>query len=836
MRSRMRTTWLTAIVTAAVLGGCSDSDPTPSDAAPDTVGPDTVGPGGETRVRLRPLGDRDTFFTELRGALVAQRGTQEIDYSATDGLAPSGEPVTDTAEGGADGTTDGMTDGTTDGMTDGAVGGSGDLDGGATAGDSAEPSGGESEAGDGGRLEVTETNVQEQGVDEQDRVKVSGDGTRLYVLQSGYGDVYPLDPAIVDDLALGESGDLAIDPLPGGPVPEPRTTLRILGLDAAATEATALRDVELDLGGRSAQGMYLHESEAGSRVVLASSGGGFWGVWDDPEAFGGRDSVFTRIDVDDPAGAAISGSFRIDGQIVSSRRIGRHLFFASRYYPVLPGPQPYDLSPERWRAAVEAADDETLLPGYTDESSGTRVPLIDPEGCFVAPRPASDWYSPDIVTLAVIDLDTMELADSECYLGASETLYASPDAVYLATTRWDYGDDGVIIVEQDGGDAGTATGSDTIDENEPVEPVDASETSIAPYDPRIETDIHQFDIDGGTLAYRGSGTVRGHLGFSDLRRPFRMSSRDGYLRVATVNETFDIGIADGRVDGFAGGGTAASGQGNGQSVSPINLTVLRPDGNGDLRRVSELPNAERPNPIGKPGESLYASRFIGDRAYLVTFRQTDPLYVVDLSDPADPAVLGELEIEGFSDYLLPIDEEHLLGIGRDAVAPPGGEGDERGGLVQGIKLSLFDVGDPSAPREVESLVVGQRGTEANALYDHRGITVQRATDEHPTRVSFGIDVAGETFPERRPRPVEAFDFYGWRYTGLHGFDVTGGDGADIEYRGAMVVERLGDDGRRYGPSAYEDRAVMVNDTTYYVHGAEVWIAPWDDLGNPAGPR
>ena len=751
-----------------LLAACGDG-PTP----PGGAGPGGGVDGTATRSALRTLGDAETFFAELRGALIAQRGDDEGYGGDTGG--------SDDADGGADGaTTGGEAAPTGDAPTsgnDGAAGGEGGGNG----------------------PDVTQTNVQERGVDEQDRVKVSADGSRLYVLHESHDEAVgpPPEPIIVE----GEAGHH------GGSA---RTTLRILGLDAQAVDATPLRDVVIDLGGRGAQGMYLHASEAGERVLLVSTGSGYWERWEDSAAFGG-DSVVTRIDVGDPANAAISGSFRLDGQIVSSRRIGRHLFLASRFYPEIPGPGPYELSPEEWRERVAAADSQSLLPRYSsgeDGEDGETRALVDPASCFVAPRPqGQSWYSPDIVTLAVVDLETMALIDSECYLGASETLYASPNAVYLATTRWEHGHGGAA----DGGEVATA-GDDEL----PSAP-DGTDEPVggAPYDPRIETDIHQFDIDGGALAYRGSGNVRGHLGWEELRKPFRMSERDGFLRVATVNETF------GRED-----------------LSPINVTVLEPDGQGALKRVAELPNAEHPRFIGKPGEQLYASRFVGERAYLVTFLQTDPLYVVDLADPRSPRVIGELEIEGYSDYLLPIDETHLLGIGRDAISVDDAFGDgERGGFVQGIKLSLFDVSDPAAPNEIESLLVGERGTRSNALYDHRGITVQRATEEHPTRVSFGIDIAGTEFPAERPTPAEALNEYSWTQTGLYGFDVHGGDGADIESRGAMIVERAGGESGYYGPRHHgQDRAVMVDEATFYVHGPEVHAAPWSDLGNPVGPR
>jgi len=794
---------------------------------------DGDGAAGSTRVALRNLGDREVFFQEVRGALLAQRGDDDYFGGDEEGAIDAGTGAGTDGGGGSDTGAGGVASPVSTDGSRGEAAAAPEADASTTTADGPN---------------VTGTNVQEVGVDEQDRVKVSADGTRLYVLNTTYpGDFYPIDgePVVIDDIETGEplvieTGGAAVD----SAVAEPfaiQTMLRVLGLDADAADATALRDVDVDLNGRQAQGMYLHETDSNSQIILTSSSNGYWGYWDEwgrPDAFGGIDSMITRIDVDDPANAGISGNVSIDGQIVSSRRIGPYLFVASRFYPRLPGRQPWEQTADEWRDAVGSADEADLLPHVTDVSTGEREPLVEPESCFVAARPDGDeWYSPDIVTLSVLDLRTMEVADSECYLGASETLYASPDAVYLATTRWNYG-----------------------------LPEDGSRS-----DSGVETDIHQFDIEAGSLRYRASGSVRGHLGFDELRKPFRMSEQDGYLRVATINDQGDFGFADGIADGgfFEGdaiepgapgsggttgdaatpdnteaddGGTddAAADVSDGGTqpldIGPISLTILAPDDNGSLQRIAELPNAEQPAHIGKPGEQLYASRFLGNRAYLVTFRQTDPLYIVDLTDPREPALLSELEVEGYSDYLLPISQDYLLGIGRDALVLDDGRQDARGGFVLGVKLSLFDVSDPSAPREADTLLVGQLGTHSDALFDHRAITVQRATENHPTRVSFGIDVAGTAFPERRPTPNDPLNYYGWSYSGLHGFDVHADDSARIESRGALVVERVGPDNGYYGPRYRESRAVMVNDATYYVHGPDVFATTWDNLANPGPAR
>mmetsp|Transcript_27053 Transcript_27053/g.84108 ORF Transcript_27053/g.84108 Transcript_27053/m.84108 type:complete len:676 (-) Transcript_27053:87-2114(-) len=114
-----------------------------------------------------------------------------------------------------------------------------------------------------------------------------------------------------------------------------------------------------------------------------------------------------------------------------------------------------------------------------------------------------------------------------------------------------------------------------------------------------------------------------------------------------------------------------------------------------------------------PGEEIMSARFTATRCYLVTFVQTDPLFVIALDDPTQPEVLGELKIPGFSSYLHPVNDTHVLGVGRDAVA----EGN--GAVVLGIQFSLFDVSDELNPRRVAALTVGDRGSESEALDEHK---------------------------------------------------------------------------------------------------------------------
>ena len=154
-----------------------------------------------------------------------------------------------------------------------------------------------------------------------------------------------------------------------------------------------------------------------------------------------------------------------------------------------------------------------------------------------------------------------------------------------------------------------------------------------------QTLVHRFDYREG-LEIPGSGKVKGDL-LTGSHPDFRISESGSYLRLATTLWTGS------RLD----------------SVEHF-LHVLTPaDDDLELDPVATLPNARRPDPIGKPNEDLYGVRFLGDRAYLVTFERTDPLYVIDLSDHGDPRIAGELEVTGFSDFLHPVTDELLLGLG-----------------------------------------------------------------------------------------------------------------------------------------------------------------------------
>ncbi len=192
------------------------------------------------------------------------------------------------------------------------------------------------------------------------------------------------------------------------------------------------------------------------------------------------------------------------------------------------------------------------------------------------------------------------------------------------------------------------------------------------------TQIHAFDIsDGKRASYVGSGTVPG-----TLLSQWAMSEQDGYLRVASTR---------GDVVPPPGEGLVPSRSRMSESL----VTVL-------AERGSRLVQVGQVGGLGR-GERVWAVRWLGDLAAVVTFKQTDPLYLLDVSEPTNPRVLGELKITGYSAYLHPVGDGLLLGIGHEADAR---------GRIGDMKATLFDVRDPAHPRAVDSLDLGLGGSNA----------------------------------------------------------------------------------------------------------------------------
>ena len=207
------------------------------------------------------------------------------------------------------------------------------------------------------------------------------------------------------------------------------------------------------------------------------------------------------------------------------------------------------------------------------------------------------------------------------------------------------------------------------------------------------TSIYRVKIDGLQLTLEAQGGVSGYT-----INQYAMDEYNGNLRIATNTQNIDVSKP------FMG--TAQSTQINNVYVLNQNMSIV-----GKLEGLAQ-------------GENLRSVRFMGDKCYLVTFIQTDPLFVIDLSQPSNPKVLGELNIPGYSDYLHPYDENHLIGVGKDAVAATG-EG-QNFAWYQGLKLSLFDVSNLNNPVQLANFTIGDRGTDSAALTDPKAFLFDKS--------------------------------------------------------------------------------------------------------------
>lgn len=520
-------------------------------------------------------------------------------------------------------------------------------EGGDSGGDPGLPDDGDNGGGDGGGKDYSGTNVQEAGVDEPDLVKTDGD--RILAFARGrlhFVDASGATPTLRDSLLIGE--------------------------DAWDAQMFMHEDRALVLVRTWPYYYYEGEGEGGipqpgQGVDLQKHfGPDFWG------------SVLRMVEVDisDPDDLKIVSNLYITGDLVSARMVegvsrvvvrsepsglkwkDPHEFFDYQAYEAEVGVDNWDeaIYQKYWDQAlaqsktynkgiIDASTAENWTPRYLfeDLSSGeaklTQGLLL---GCDDIMHPGT-YSGLSMLSVMTVDLNAnLSLGNGVGVFSEGETVYASKENLYVATTPWN-----------------------PADWDPEAQPEEQGRTTY----------VHKFDIKARDVAkYVASGEVRGWL-----LSQWAMSEYKGDLRVASTDR---LGWDNDSSESF--------------------VSVLRQDGD-DLAQIGQVGG------LGKT-EQIQGVRFIGDTGYVVTFRQTDPLYTVDVADPTKPAVVGELKIPGFSAYLHPVGENLLLGVGRD--------GTEEGQLL-GLQLSLFDVSDKAAPQQLHKATIGDDWGWSEALFDHK---------------------------------------------------------------------------------------------------------------------
>ncbi len=448
-----------------------------------------------------------------------------------------------------------------------------------------------------------------------------------------------------------------------------------------AADTTQVASLELAGEGR---GLLLH----GDYSLVLSQGeriAGFLPV------FRSRGTRIDLVDLSDRSAPTIVRSIELDGELVGARMIDGQVYVVLWTYLELPEKIndlvwrddiglpviPWNTPEEERQAALDLARDilwplveenvawyglDALLPMMTDslpDSPGEATPML---GCSNIYRPA-EGFEYSLLTVLHLDLGAWDPVQSVLtntgLLSEGWTLYTSLNAMYIAfSNRWSWGwfdFSGMGETER-------------------------------------KTVIHKLKLGSEgepPVSYTATGEVPGWL-----HNQFSMGEHEGYLRVATTE-----------FDWWWGTDT--------QTEDPGSIvTVLEDD------RLGGLVEAGRIEDIA-PGEQIYAARFLGDKGYLVTFRQVDPLFTLDLSDPHDPQIVGELKIPGYSAYLHPVGENHLLAVGMDATDS---------GRMIGLQVSLFDVSDFDNPRLAHKYLVEDEQEQwswSEALSDHHAFTFHR---------------------------------------------------------------------------------------------------------------
>lgn len=281
------------------------------------------------------------------------------------------------------------------------------------------------------------------------------------------------------------------------------------------------------------------------------------------------------------------------------------------------------------------------------------------------------------------------------------------------------------------------------------------------------TSLYQFYMIGGKVVFGNKGSVPGRV-----LNQFSMDSYEGNYRIATTTG-----------DGW-------------NETSSNNLYVL----DSNLSIIGKLEGLA-------PSEQIYSVRFMGDRAYMVTFRQVDPFYVIDLKEPKLPKVLGYLKIPGFSNYLHPVDDQTILGFGRETI-------DTANGPIQGgIKIGLFDVSDVSNPIEKSKVVLGGPGSWSDALSNHKAIMFAAQG------TAFSI-------------PVMLYDESGkFIFQGAYVYDVSASTGIKLRGTSTHLTQAEVDDSvlKWYDTTKNVIRSIWVDDQYYSLSDFGIKVHRFSDM-------
>ena len=581
---------------------------------------------------------------------------------------------------------------------------------------------------------------------------VKYDGEHLFIAPSRSMDCC----FIVDDLvtvAEAEEDIVQSDAIPE-PQPEPQESARSIRILETDPENAGAAEVgTIELdNSRTVEGLYTQDDQ-----LVSISSSGWWGIFGDSFArvsnWEGQTTGLHIYDISDITAPTPQMQIEFQGGFVNSRKKGDTIYLVARHTPNIDGFDYYPMDEEA------ISENETLLDELSIEDilpkvsvNGVESLLVDANECLIA-DPDNELSTADTGYPTLTLLIAVNIVDQSI---ANATCYLEPtDGIYVS--------ENAIYLTQ----------------------VDYRDTAS-------RTLIHSFEL-SEDLTYQGSGVAEGSL-YLNGDRDFRINEYEGHLRLVTTERTGDSSDSiDHRL-----------------SILKLNTQEL------EMELVATLPNKDRPEAIGKPNEDLYGVRFMGDTAYLVTFERIDPLYVLDLSTPTDPVIAGELMVTGFSDFLHPVSDQLLMGLGQD-----------ENGLT---KLELFNVENMSSPYSLGTVTLGLEDglispdslnwSYSEARYNRHAFTYQVISDTQdrflvPATLSFYNEQSGYQDEDR----LYLFEIND-KNTALR---------ASINKVGYIMAKR----NERWYSS--RNRGVIDGDAVYYINDSSVWSTQWSNPTQQEGP-
>jgi len=608
------------------------------------------------------------------------------------------------------------------------------------------------------------TITQEQGVDEADRIKY--DGNYLFIANNNY---YPYQTSggVPEEGTEKSVGELSTDS-------QINSTVRIMER-AADGEISELSEVVVSTDTSHINGLYLTNntltviSTVEQNYNIATTQ-----LVADSIAYTQPTFNITFVDVSEPENTQITNTYTFDGNIVNSRRVGDVLYIVSRYQSYIEQ-LPFAITDEEKitnYTLINNTDIANLLPKYHGKNS-VEQNLVNEQQCLLPENATNKDGYDTIMTLTAINIQDPQQLNSVCINTSTDGLYATEQSIYVYGTHYD---NSVTNVFES-----------------------SNETSI----------IHKFSIDDMTISYVNSASLMGRFNWSLSN--LRFSEEGNYLRVVTTKGNRSIGFEH-------------------------KLNVLLEADNA-FTLVNQLPNDINITPIGKVSgdglvhEDIKAVRFFKDNAYIVTFLTTDPLYVIDLSDNNNPKITGALEIPGYSAYLHPISDNLLLGIGQNVdenrvitidqptlIDEDNIDNTTIAPVIEGAKVSLFDISDVSAPREIQSIVYENGYTPVE--YDYKALSHVITAD--------GIHRFALPIERWKTNKISDGDktFMLWKPENFLSLLEVSTDSlnATLTHIGDIIAHD--EDANSGNYSSRDDRSILHNNDVYYIHGNQVWRSYW----------